>query len=224
MPHPRFLSFYDNEAAVAVHAGTWFDHLIAGVSHPAPDGTDRQWLARGLTIGQELYLLREKENPEDPNAIGLRDQYGRHCGFVSAKAGEWFGQVGGLAATLAPRLDAGEGWRCFVRAIVGGRPMYGAPSVGVRIFLVMTKGAYFEMSTHAPLGEYEEDEDHMPLRNDSFALAGDLIRVWDLLTPDQQAKATPLVNMVLRWGGCPEAEAAWMRYLRDQALAAYAAR
>src|SRR5579884_79040 len=123
MPHPRFLSFFDSEAAAAVRAGAWFDHLIAGVSHPAPDGTDRQWLARTLVTGQELYLTREKENAADPNAIGLLDQYGRHCGFVSAKSVEWFGYQGGLAASLAPRLDAGERWRAFVRAIVGGRPL-----------------------------------------------------------------------------------------------------
>jgi single-stranded-DNA-specific exonuclease len=78
----------------------------------------RQNLVAGLAPGDPLDLVREPENPHDPNALAVR--YGRlHLGYLRRE----------IAQRLAPVVDAGERYRVSVGSITGG----GERHVGVNI-------------------------------------------------------------------------------------------
>ena len=86
---------------------------IVGVSFEG-----RQNLVAGLAPGDPLDLVREPDNPHDPNALAVR--YGRlQLGYVRRE----------IAARLAPNVDGGDRYRASVGSITGG----GARHVGVNI-------------------------------------------------------------------------------------------
>jgi single-stranded-DNA-specific exonuclease len=78
----------------------------------------RQNIVAGLEKGDALDLVREPENPHDPNAIAVR--YGRlQLGYLRRE----------IALQLAPNIDAGERYAATIGSITGG----GAKNVGVNI-------------------------------------------------------------------------------------------
>lgn len=92
-----------------------FYSKIVGVSFEG-----RQNLVAGLATGDPLDLVREPENPHDPNAVAVR--YGRlHLGYVRRE----------IARGLAPNIDAGDRYRATVGSITGG----GERHVGVNIYV-----------------------------------------------------------------------------------------
>jgi single-stranded-DNA-specific exonuclease len=86
---------------------------IVGVSFEG-----RQDVVAGLNPGDPLALVREPENPHDPNAIAVR--YGTlRLGFLKRD----------IASKLAPKIDAGDSYSATVGSITGG----GERNVGVNI-------------------------------------------------------------------------------------------
>jgi single-stranded-DNA-specific exonuclease len=80
----------------------------------------RQDVAAGLREGQSLELVRQPENPVDPNAVAVR--YGAlPIGFLKKD----------IAKRLAPNIDAGDRYTATVGSVTGG----GAKNVGVNIFV-----------------------------------------------------------------------------------------
>jgi single-stranded-DNA-specific exonuclease len=78
----------------------------------------RQDLIAGLSVGAPLELVREPENPHDPNAIQVR--YGPlQLGFIRRE----------IARHLAPNIEAGDLYAAEVASITGG----GDKNVGVNI-------------------------------------------------------------------------------------------
>lgn len=80
----------------------------------------RQDTIEGLRAGGDLDLVREPDNPHDPNAIAVR--YGAlPLGYIAA----------GMAAHLAPAIDEGVVYRARVASLTGG----GEKHRGVNIFV-----------------------------------------------------------------------------------------
>jgi len=83
---------------------TVFNTKLAGVSFEG-----RQDTIAGLAPGSELTLVRQLANEHDPNAIAAH--YGNlQLGFIKR----------GIAAHLAPRIDAGARYRARITTITGG--------------------------------------------------------------------------------------------------------
>ena len=61
---------------------------------------------RALATGQPLVLVRERDNPVDPNAIIASTALLQPCGYIAKEA----------AAIVAPELDAGIIWLAKVLA------------------------------------------------------------------------------------------------------------
>lgn len=81
------------------------------------------------------------EAHEDKNGIALyNERTGNWVGYISAKANEFFDKPGGLAAWLAPKLDNGEEWDCYIKYKVGEDK----GSVGLRIWIIKLKGEWAE--------------------------------------------------------------------------------
>ncbi len=104
---------HDRYARIA--DATTFHSKIAGVSFEG-----RQDTVGGLRVGVELDLIREPHNEYDPNAIAVR--YGAlPLGYLKK----------GIAAHLAPLIDAGARYRARIASLTGG----GAKHRGVNIFV-----------------------------------------------------------------------------------------
>ncbi len=70
---------------------------------------NRQNLIKELNVNEELKLVREPNNQFDKNAVAV------YCGINQ------LGYIGArLAKVLAPRIDAGTKYQCFVSAVTGG--------------------------------------------------------------------------------------------------------
>ena len=81
-----------------------FHTKIAGVSFEG-----RQDVIAGLRAGAPLELVRQPDNPHDPNAIAVN--YGNlHLGFFNRR----------LAARIAPVIDAGTRYGARVASLTGG--------------------------------------------------------------------------------------------------------
>lgn len=80
----------------------------------------RQDTIAGLPAGAELTLQRQPENAKDPNAIAVR-YGGLQIGFLSR----------GIAAHLAPAIDAGASYRARIASLTGG----GDRHRGVNVFV-----------------------------------------------------------------------------------------
>ncbi|HEY1656356.1 MAG TPA: helicase-related protein [Candidatus Tumulicola sp.] len=92
-----------------------FHTKVVGVSFEG-----RQDTIAGLRVGASLTLERQPGNQKDPNAIAVR--YGDlQVGFISR----------GIAAHLAPAIDAGASYRARVASLTGG----GERSRGVNVFV-----------------------------------------------------------------------------------------
>jgi hypothetical protein len=92
----RFLA---REAPELVERGLHVVHVAgAGVHHVAA------LVADDAAPGSPLALRRDPDNPYDPHAIAVDTAAAAHLGWVPRA----------LAATLAPRLDAGDPWSAIV--------------------------------------------------------------------------------------------------------------
>ncbi|MGL4848361.1 MAG: HIRAN domain-containing protein [Clostridium sp.] len=88
---------------------------VAGVTF-----NNRQSLIRNCYPNQELKLIREKNNAYDKNAIGIYHG-NRHLGYVNKN----------LASSLAPQIDSGTHFRCYVSEVTGGN----GKNYGLNIYL-----------------------------------------------------------------------------------------
>lgn len=118
-----------------------FHTKLAGVSFEG-----RQDTIAGLTIGADLTVLRDANNPHDANAIAV--YYGNlQLGFLNRK----------MAAHLAPLIDAGARYRASVASITGAAASGSeSRSRGVNVLV--------ERDAAAAIGERERERDRSPLR------------------------------------------------------------
>lgn len=84
----------------------------------------RQDCARTLQAGQALLVVRQPDNPEDPNAIAVETTEGASLGFLRRQ----------IAAALAPAMDAGAAYSAEVLGVSGGTAE--KPTLGVSIQVV----------------------------------------------------------------------------------------
>jgi single-stranded-DNA-specific exonuclease len=82
-----------------------FHTKLAGVTFEG-----RQDLVARLTPGTPLRVVRQPENPHDPNAIALHEAHGGQVGFLNRR----------LAGVLAPVIDAGVEYDVEVADVTGG--------------------------------------------------------------------------------------------------------
>lgn len=78
---------------------------IAGVTFEG-----RQKIVGNLAVGQRLKLVREPNNPYDPNAIAIKTEDSQHLGYINKK----------LASAIAPEMDSGVKFRASVSSVTGG--------------------------------------------------------------------------------------------------------
>lgn len=86
------------------------------------DGIARQFLIEKLKPGHVIKLVRESDNPFDPNAVAVLSRHGR-IGYLSREH----------ARQLAPVFDTGGKVKAEVSNIWGGVP--GKPHRGVWIWI-----------------------------------------------------------------------------------------
>lgn len=86
-----------------------FYSKVVGVSHKNTDGTRRQKLVSQCEAGEMLKLVREPDNPHDPNAIAVYSASGQ-LGYLSAE----------VAEELAEQMDAGAELGAEVQEVTGG--------------------------------------------------------------------------------------------------------
>lgn len=92
------------------HPDRTFLMAVAGESQTNEDGSSRQKLISKLKPGMPLMLVREPDNPYDPDAISIRDSRGSIFGYIPrAKAGK-----------LARQLDGDVEVAAWVEDITGG--------------------------------------------------------------------------------------------------------
>jgi len=107
--------FLDRDPYATIGGASGFNTKLAGVSFEG-----RQDVVAGVRAGAALDLRRDPQNAYDPNAIGV-----------------WFGnlQLGfvkrGIAARIAPNIDAGERYTAEVTAVTGG----GARAFGINVYV-----------------------------------------------------------------------------------------
>ena len=107
--------FLDRDPYATIGDAGGFNTKLAGVSFEG-----RQDVVAGVQVGAALDLRRDPQNAYDPSAIGV-----------------WFGnlQLGfvkrGIAARIAPNIDAGERYTAEVTAVTGG----GARSFGINVYV-----------------------------------------------------------------------------------------
>jgi hypothetical protein len=102
--------------------GDAFEFHVHGVTLPNKNGLSRQNVILRLWVRDPLCLVREPDNPKDPNAIRVDARQGI-VGYVPAAG----------AQALAARLDAGEIPNVFVQWLAGGT--HNKPTRGVGIIV-----------------------------------------------------------------------------------------
>lgn len=75
-----------------------FTTNVAGTKYTNKDGTSRQEILQSCYEGEELLLVREYDNPKDPNAVMVFTLDMEQIGYLFAEE----------AAEIAPRLDKGS--------------------------------------------------------------------------------------------------------------------
>lgn len=94
-----------------------------GVTFSNDDGTKRQDLLASLNAGDELKLVREKDNPFDNSAIAIFTKDDQQLGYLKKD----------LARDLAPNMDKGVKIKILVMDVTGGSDS--APTRGLNIQL-----------------------------------------------------------------------------------------
>ena len=102
---------------------------VIGVTFAEADGTKRQDNCRKVVEGQKLYVMLEKDNPFDPNAmkVFIDEQMTMPIGYIQRE----------LASDLQTQI-AQHGWsyEFFADKLTGGSA---GKSLGVNIRIVATK-------------------------------------------------------------------------------------
>ena len=93
------------DAYASIAEATSFVTKVVGVTFEG-----RQAVVSGLSVGEELAVVRDPNNPVDANAIALRTLSGAQVGFLRRQ----------IAAHLAPNLDGGMRYLAHVSAVTGG--------------------------------------------------------------------------------------------------------
>ena len=101
-----------------------FHTKIVGVSFEG-----RQAVAASLEVGQRLLVVREPDNPHDPNAVAVRTEDGRPVGYLKRL----------IAAAIAPKMDRGAEYTATVQSLTGGSSA--SPSLGVNVLVSLRTGA-----------------------------------------------------------------------------------
>ena len=68
---------------------------------------DRIEVVKKLTIGEEIFFVREKDNQYDSNAIKVVNKNNETIGYVTKEK----------AQEIAPKLDAGKRLKCYINGI-----------------------------------------------------------------------------------------------------------
>ncbi len=68
---------------------------------------DRIEVVKKLTIGEEIFFVREKDNQYDSNAIKVVNKNNETIGYVTKEK----------AQEIAPKLDAGNKYKCYINGI-----------------------------------------------------------------------------------------------------------
>jgi HIRAN domain-containing protein len=86
---------------------------VVGVTKKNSDGQDRQDIVAGLDEGDWLSLVREPENPRDPNAIAVRTTNGDQVGYLSRDKAKELAKLadknGDLKAVILDITGGGKG-------------------------------------------------------------------------------------------------------------------
>lgn len=90
---------------------------VAGVSIG-----DRQHIIAGLKQGDELLLIRERDNKYDKNAIKICTLQGKQIGYIPAE----------LAVNMAKKIDIGEQYTAKIEKITGGGELYYGVNLKIR--------------------------------------------------------------------------------------------
>jgi single-stranded-DNA-specific exonuclease len=133
--------YLDRDQYASIGGADAFHTKIVGVSFE-----DRQDVVAGLQVGYELDIVRDPENPKDPNAIAVR--YGNlHLGFIRAA----------IAKHLAAPIDAGAGYRARVASLTGG----GERHRGVNIFVWRSSNANAPTDAVRARAQWEGDAERI---------------------------------------------------------------
>jgi hypothetical protein len=62
--------------------GRAYPIAVVGEQYPNRDGSDRQSVIQRLQPGAVILLVREPDNPRDPNAVHLTDAQGQGVGYL----------------------------------------------------------------------------------------------------------------------------------------------
>ena len=109
-------AFLERDRFASIGEANDFYTKIVGVSFEG-----RQHVVAGLTVGASLDLVREPDNPHDPNAIAVR--FGTlQLGFLRRE----------IARRLAPNIDAGDRYSATVGSITGGGERHTGVNIRVR--------------------------------------------------------------------------------------------
>jgi single-stranded-DNA-specific exonuclease len=108
--------FLERDRFATIGEADDFFTKVVGVSFEG-----RQNLVAGLAPGDPLELVREPENPHDPNALAVH--YGRlQLGYLRRE----------IALRIAPNVDAGERYTATVASVTGGGERHTGVNVRVR--------------------------------------------------------------------------------------------
>jgi hypothetical protein len=101
---------------------SWYTKVV-GVTKKNTDGTPRQEVIRNCSEGERLLLVREPQNPYDPNAIKVCRLSGDQIGYISSD----------IAERMADEMDTGKRFSARIEDMTGGTR--GKPSLGVNIVI-----------------------------------------------------------------------------------------
>lgn len=96
---------------------------LAGEGQVNVDGSSRQEILRSCSPGMSVELVRERENPHDPNAIAA-SVGGRYIGYVARDD----------AVTLSQHFDGGRKFKAQIHELRGGLPDF--PHLGCIVCIV----------------------------------------------------------------------------------------
>ncbi len=98
-----------------------FHTKVVGVTKTNADGSERQKVIAGCQVGELVLLVRENDNPHDPNAIAVYRATREQIGYMSAE----------LAEELAPQIDRSVPVSTRISDLTGGT--LDKPSRGVNL-------------------------------------------------------------------------------------------
>lgn len=86
----------------------------------------RMDFVKQLKQGEQIFLVREKDNQYDKNAVRVQNKAGEHLGYLKKELSEVF----------APRMDSGGfDYECFVKEVTGGDEK-GKMNIGINIIIL----------------------------------------------------------------------------------------